>query len=529
MPSCARSSPRRCWRRSTAALRTAGPKLQPNAKALDALTKTSRLGYAALLSGDGTVLAASSNMPAATSQRLAGRPDYVNQALSGRAWLSNVHTAKGKPATIDWAIPFPTKSGRRVLIQGFPAATLSGFLTSFLSQGTSGRSIYVVDSSRGLIAASKSAGLEPGAAIPTSLANAESLSSQTIDGRYVAASTIGGSGWKLVLSQPTGPLYATAGGTSSWLLWGMVALAALVGFASLIPLRRTHVRTAELGAAHAQVSALNATLEARVAERTELAEQRAHALARSNAELEQFASVAAHDLQEPLRKIRMYCERLDRKRDEVPEEVRADFVRMEAAAGRMQNLIGDLLDLARVNSRGRELVAIDLNEVADEVVADLEARIAEVGASVVLEPLPVVLGDRVQMSQVLQNLMSNALKFHREDEPLQVRVSAETGANGRCAITVEDNGIGFEDEYAERIFGTFQRLHGRGEYEGTGIGLSIARKIAWRHDGDITATGVPGQGATFKLTLPMARAVTAVAPRDTRRFAPERDNQRSAA
>ena len=101
-----------------------------------------------------------------------------------------------------------------------------------------------------------------------------------------------------------------------------------------------------------------------MAERTELAEQRAHALARSNAELEQFASVAAHDLQEPLRKIRMYCERLERRRDEVPEEVQADFVRMEAAAGRMQNLIGDLLDLARVNSRGRELVAIDLNEVA---------------------------------------------------------------------------------------------------------------------------------------------------------------------
>ncbi len=482
----------------------------------------------ALLSEDGTVLATSSKIPAAVSQRLAARPGYVRQALSGRAWLSDVHTAKGGSPTIDWAVPFSTKSGRRVLVEGFPAAALSGFLTSYLSQGTSGRSIYVIDSQRGLIAASKSAGLKPGADLPTSLAGLQNLSSQTVGDDYVAAATIGGSGWKLVLSQPKAALYAGAGGTSSWLLWSMVLLAALVGFASLIPLRRSHVRAAELGAAHAQVSALNATLEARVAERTELAEQRAHALARSNAELEQFASVAAHDLQEPLRKIRMYCERLERRRDDVPEEVQADFVRMESAAGRMQNLIGDLLDLARVNSRGRELVAIDLNEVADEVVADLEARIAEVGASVVLEPLPVVLGDRVQLSQVLQNLMSNALKFHREDEPLHVRVAAESGAGGKCVITVEDNGIGFEDEYSERIFGTFQRLHGRGEYEGTGIGLSIARKIAWRHDGDITATGVPGQGATFTLTLPVARAATA-APRATRRIEPALDNQRSAA
>ena len=255
----------------------------------------------------------------------------------------------------------------------------------------------------------------------------------------------------------------------------------------------------------ATVSHANETLEARVAERTELAERRAHALSRSNAELEQFASVAAHDLQEPLRKIRMYCERLERKRDEVPAEVQADFVRMEAAAGRMQNLISDLLDLARVNSRGRELIANDLGEVARHVVADLEVRIAELGATVEIEDLPIVLGDRVQLGQILQNLISNALKFHREGVPPSVRVATESCENGRCVVTVADNGIGFEEKYAERIFGTFQRLHGRAAYEGTGIGLSIARKIAWRHEGDITATSVEGEGATFRLTLPLAK------------------------
>jgi light-regulated signal transduction histidine kinase (bacteriophytochrome) len=227
-------------------------------------------------------------------------------------------------------------------------------------------------------------------------------------------------------------------------------------------------------------------------------------LARSNAELEQFASVAAHDLQEPLRKILMYCERIRRRRDDVPEEVGLDLARMEAASGRMQNLISDLLDLARVNSRGRELVANDLGEVAHEVVGDLEAHIADVGASIELDDLPIVLGDRVQLHQILQNLISNALKFHRDGVAPQVRVSTETSESGRCVVTVADNGIGFEEKYAERIFGTFQRLHARSEYEGTGIGLSIARKIAWRHDGDITATSVAGEGATFRLSLPLA-------------------------
>jgi light-regulated signal transduction histidine kinase (bacteriophytochrome) len=200
----------------------------------------------------------------------------------------------------------------------------------------------------------------------------------------------------------------------------------------------------------------------------------------------------------------MYCTRLAGRRGDIPEDVQVDIARMEAASGRMQSLISDLLDLARVNSRGRELVANDLAEVAREVVADLEARITDVGASIEIESLPIVLGDRVQLRQILQNLISNALKFHREGVSPHVRVATETSEHGRCVVTVEDDGIGFDDKYAERIFGTFQRLHGRSEYDGTGIGLSIARKIAWRHDGDITATGIAGEGSTFRLMLPLA-------------------------
>ena len=274
----------------------------------------------------------------------------------------------------------------------------------------------------------------------------------------------------------------------------MVALAGIIGFASLIPLRRSQERAAQLAVAHAEVTALNETLEAKVAERTELAERRAQALARSNAELEQFASVAAHDLQEPLRKIRMYCERLERWQDDMPEEAHEDVVRMEAAAGRMQNLISDLLDLARVNSRGRDPVAVDLAEIAREVVGDLEAahrrggrdRRHRAAPGRPRRPGPAPAGSAEpdqQRPQVPPRRCAAAGPREHGDER----------AAGRCVVTVEDNGIGFDEKYAERIFGTFQRLHGRAEYEGTGIGLSIARKIAWRHDGDITASGVAGR------------------------------------
>jgi signal transduction histidine kinase len=512
---------------SSASLRAAAPKIGLDTKALDGMATKSQLAYAAILSADGRVLAISSGASPAVSRRLAARPGYVRQALSGRGWLSGLMpTATGRPATLDWAIPFRSPAGRRVLVEGFPAKTLSSFLTSFLSQGSANQAIYVVDSSRGLIASSKSAGLANGAALPDGLRQAQDLSSRTIGGRFVASAPVTGSGWRVVLAEPTSQLYPGLAGSRSWLLWAVVALAGAVGFASLIPLRRSQMRTAQLATVHAEVSALNETLEAKVAERTDLAERRAHALARSNSELEQFASVAAHDLQEPLRKIRMYCERLARRHDELPEEAQADITRMEAAAGRMTSLIGDLLDLARVNSRGRELVAIDLGDVAHEVVVDLEAQVADTGATVEIDALPVVLGDRVQLRQILQNLLSNALKFQRADVPLRVRVRTESSEGGRCVVIVEDNGIGFDDKYAERIFGTFQRLHGRGEYEGTGIGLSIARKIAWRHEGNITATGVVGKGATFRLTLPLA-AADGTGPRR----APEAESQseRSAA
>ena len=185
----------------------------------------------------------------------------------------------------------------------------------------------------------------------------------------------------------------------------------------------------------------------------------------------------------------------------------------------MQILINDMLVYSRVTTKAQPFVPVDLVRVANEVVADLDVRIEETGGRVEIDDLPTIDADALQMRQLLQNLISNALKFHRPDERPLVKIyyqpldDQEQGQNGSkpdvelCQIFVEDNGIGFDEKYLDRIFGMFQRLHGRGAYEGTGVGLAICRKIVERHGGSITARSVPGQGTTFIATLPVKQVV----------------------
>jgi PAS domain S-box-containing protein len=228
------------------------------------------------------------------------------------------------------------------------------------------------------------------------------------------------------------------------------------------------------------------------------------AIERSNRELEQFASIAAHDLQEPLRKVRAFADRLAKSTAGRLDASEADDLeRVQSAAARMQRLIGDLLALSRVQTAPVRLAAVDLEEVAAGVAADLEGRLEGTGGRIEVEPLPVIRADRVQMGQLLQNLVSNGLKFAREGVSPVVRVSA-TLEDGACALVVSDNGIGFEEQYLDRIFLPFERLHARGAYEGTGIGLALCQKIAERHGGSVTATSSPGEGSTFVVTLDTA-------------------------
>jgi PAS domain S-box-containing protein len=252
--------------------------------------------------------------------------------------------------------------------------------------------------------------------------------------------------------------------------------------------------------AEAALREFNATLEARVQART--AE-----LERSNRDLQSFAQVASHDLQEPLRKIQSFADLL--QQDHAPaldEDGQRYVARIRDAAARMNHLMHALLGYARVATKARPFEPVDLGQTLATVHEDVEVRLRETGGRVeVSGPLPTVEGDPVQMHQLLLNLIGNALKFHREGVPPVVRVQA-VQTRRHVQLVVEDNGIGFDARFADRIFEPFHRLQGRGQYEGSGMGLAIVRRIVERHGGTITAESTPGEGSRFTLVLPTTGA-----------------------
>lgn len=274
------------------------------------------------------------------------------------------------------------------------------------------------------------------------------------------------------------------------------------------------------------LAAMNATLEAKVAQRTEALRQLNAELQRSNQELQDFAYVASHDLQEPLRKIQAFGNLLEEEygaalRD---EGGKAYLDRMRNAAARMRTLIDDLLAFSRVTTKAEPFAPVDLADVVRQVVDDLEPRLKATHGSIEVGELPVIEADGRQMYQMFQNLLVNALKFSRPGVVPVVRVFADVGSLGaihrapageeeapapatqqQCQLFIEDNGIGFDEKYLDRIFTVFQRLHGRDTYEGTGIGLAVVRKIVERHGGTVTAKSVVGEGTTFIITLPFSQ------------------------
>lgn len=261
----------------------------------------------------------------------------------------------------------------------------------------------------------------------------------------------------------------------------------------------------------------NEQLLEKVALRTQELTVYSEELSRSNRELEDFAFVASHDLQEPLRKIQAFSDRLTTIYKDKLDERGVDYIkRMTTAAFRMSTLINDLLEFSRITTRGKDFVEVELDEVLEEVLGDLEIAIKESNAQINVAPLPKVCADPSQIYQLFLNVLSNGLKFRKVDQAPLINVLVEQKDIydelqhidvPSCIITIKDNGIGFEQTYADKIFSPFQRLHGRTAYKGTGIGLAICRRIVERHGGTIVAYSAPDEGATFIVTLPIEAVV----------------------
>lgn len=261
--------------------------------------------------------------------------------------------------------------------------------------------------------------------------------------------------------------------------------------------RRIQERTLELAQS-------NQVLQAEIAERKHSEKalaQKAQELARSNEELERFAYVASHDLQEPLRMVVSYLQLLERRYQGKLDATADEFIAYAVdGAGRMQTLIRDLLSYSRVGTQTQAFALIDSAVVLERAIANLQMAIAESSAAITYDPLPVVMVDASQFTQLFQNLIGNAIKFHGEQPP-QIHVSAKR-IEDTWQFSVRDNGIGIEPEYTERIFIIFQRLHRRADYPGTGIGLAICRKIVELHGGRLWMESEPGQCSVFYFTLP---------------------------
>jgi light-regulated signal transduction histidine kinase (bacteriophytochrome) len=230
--------------------------------------------------------------------------------------------------------------------------------------------------------------------------------------------------------------------------------------------------------------------------------ERSEDLARSNADLEQFAYVASHDLSEPLRKVANFCQLLERQYAPQLDDRARQYIGFAVdGAKRMQVLISDLLAFSRVGRTTDTFEPLDLNDVVSRAIGTLDDRIAEAGAQIDCDPLPSVSGDPTLMLALFQNLIGNAVKYRKPDVAAHVRISAErSGAD--WLFTIADNGIGIDPQYSERIFTIFQRLHLRSEYGGTGIGLALCRKIVEFHRGRIWLARSTGPGATFHFTIP---------------------------
>lgn len=459
--------------------------------------------YVVLLRRNGQVIKASRGFtPQARAALASSGADVVQMIQHGLDWaLGNVLPYGPGDGVVNLAARISTPWGYRILVTGYKPTILSQFATAELSKvpGVAGAHHYLLDGN-GVVIASTNAARPLGYRFHTP-AQIDVLihHSGVVNGHYFDQVPLGNTTWRVLLAAPEGAFFASVSGAKHWLPWvifGAFAAFALLALALAVRALRSNDLVVE---ANAKLAASNAQLE-----------RRARELVRSNEELEQFASVASHDLQEPLRKVRTFTTRVRETEGDALSDRGVEYLRRaEASAERMQQLIEDLLVLSRVATQTRPFEQVDLNQVAEEVLDDLDHMLQRTGATVHVGPLPTVTADPRQMHQLLQNLVSNALKFRREGVTPKVQISA-TVDDGVMTLLVRDNGIGFDPQYARRIFRVFERLNGRSSYPGTGIGLALCRRIAERHGGTITAASVPDRGSLFRVTIPIDSTRTVI-------------------
>jgi signal transduction histidine kinase len=458
--------------------------------------------YAMLLTSSGRIIAHSSHLsPQARSDLVIS--ETLRLLKAGNQWALGNVLPYGHTGVINFGLAFRTAYGTRFLLTGLSPHLLAPFLLGELRQipGVAGAHSLVLDGN-GVVIASTNPARPTGYVFHTpAQLNVLHRSSGEVNGHYFDQVGLANTSWRILLTAPDGTLFASVTGFRKWLPWLIFAAFAIVaalalGFAlrALRSGEAVHEANHQLALANEELAATNQELE-----------RRARELARSNAELDQFASIASHDLQEPLRKVRTFTERVSDTERDVLSERGLDYLRRaNASAERMQQLVEDLLRFSRVATHGRAFAPVDVGRVVREVLDDLDEAVSSADAVVRVGSLPTISADGFQIRQLFQNLISNALKFRREGVQPQIDISARV-EHEWVKLIVRDNGIGFDPQYAGRIFRVFERLHGRGTYPGTGIGLALCRKIAERHGGTVIAEGVPGQGATFTVTMQSQR------------------------
>jgi signal transduction histidine kinase len=465
-----------------------------NEAALNRQAAAGGSGFIAIADSRGHVLAASSGAPPGLDATLSSQPAFLRRAL-----LSNSYGLSGvQPGgSLLTALPFKGETGTRVQVSGIESSLLAAFLGGTLKQVSNNASStsLIVDDSGSVIAKQGSNERigQPLRDAKLRAAIAGHTSGKLSDNRLYTSQQVGSTGWRLVLVAGSGVVFQPVSGTNRWLPWVILIIGAIALASVGVLLRRTLLVAADVRTANAD-------------------------LARSNADLERFAYVASHDLSEPLRTIGGFGGLLERRyADRLDDEGRMMLGHITGGAARLQALIDGLLSYARVSTAPRKVDAVDLDALTHEVLNAIRPALVDRGARVEVEPLPTVEGERGQLSQLMQNLILNAVKFTADHVTPQVEISARSIDDGRWEIRVADNGVGIAPDQAQRIFEMFQRGTSDRARSGTGIGLALCARIVERHGGAIGVEPRDGGGSVFAFDLPGAPRAPTPAPRSEER------------